>query len=183
MPESLNKKEQPQSEEMPEKLPSSDSEVDREPTEEMLEPFRDMTKEEWETKRQEWKQEIAAWRTDEERKKEERREKWERRTKALESIQPTGDIVEDAEAFFEAAEITDLGEFDSNYGGAFTNKDRKGMLQCFKDYERNPRADFLPPAAEEMIVRYFRTFDQVVKKIISAAELVEEKQKSERLKE
>lgn len=130
----------------------------------------------------EWKQEMAEWKTEEERKKEERREKWERRTKALELIQPTGDIVEDAEAFFEAAEITDLGGFDSHYGGAFTKKDRKGILQCFKDYEKNPRADFLSPEAGEMIVKYFRTFDEVVKKIVSAAEL-EEKKKPEKSKE
>ncbi len=181
MQEFLNKDEQPKSEETPKELSSSDSEID-EPTEEMLKPLSDMTKEEWEAKKQEWEQATAKWEAEEESKKEERREKWERKTKALESLQPTGNIVEDAEAFFEAVEITDLGEFDAHYGGAFRDKDHKGILQCFKDYEKNSRADSLPPAAEEMIVKYFKMFDEVVKKIVSAAEL-EEKQKPEKLKE
>lgn len=184
MKESLNKNQQPKTEKKLEQIPPSSLETGAEPAEEMLKkPLHDMTKEDWEAERQQWKQEGVEWRAGEERRKKEHYEKWERRTQALESIQPTGDIVEDAEAFFEAVEITGLEEFDSHYGGAFSKKDSKGILQCFKDYEKNARADFLPPETDEAIVRFFRTFDEVVKKIISAYELVEEKKKPEKSKE
>ena len=180
MPEFLNKNEQFQSEEGAEKLPPSPSGMDKEPTEEELEFYRDMTREEWEALVAKGKRDIADIDAERERAAKEQREEWERKIKALESVEPTGDIIEDAKAFFKAVD-TNPDELDSRYGGAFEKEDRMGIMKYFKDLERT--AGMIPPSGRDYVVKYYIKFDQVVKKIISAAEFAEEKEKLEKSKE
>lgn len=160
-----------------EKMPPSPSGLDREPTEAELEFYRNMTHEEWDARVAKGKEEIAgivAQREEDHRQHEERqREKWGRKTKALEAIQPTGNPIEDAQAFFEAIQL-DPNTLDSQYKTAYQNGDREGMLKYFKDVEKS--AGTLPASMNQYAVEYFRKFDEVVKKIISTAETVGKRQ-------
>jgi len=180
MPEFLNKNEQFQPEGVPEELPSSPSGMDKEPIEEELESYRNMTREEWDARVVQGKQETADIMAEREEAAKEQREEWERKIKALESVEPTGDIIEDAKALFKAADINS-DELDSRYGGAFEKGDRTGIMKYFKDLERT--AGMVPPSGRDYVVKHYIKFDEVVKKIISAAEFTEEKEKLEKSKE
>lgn len=96
------------------------------------------------------------------------REKWGRRKKALEVLKPSGDILEDAKAFFQATDINP-DRIGSPYSQAYTNGDRGTMLQYFKALDRFSGQ---PPSGDsnEWTIEYFKTSDNVVKKIVAAAE-------------
>ena len=145
-----------------------------------MEDYLYMNIEEWVARVVQGKQDTADIIEEREGAAEEQREEWERKIKALESVEPTGDIIEDAKAFFKAVD-TNPDELDSRYGGAFEKGDRMGIMKYFKDLERT--AGMIPPSGRDYVVKYYIKFDEVVKKVISAAEFTEEKEKLEKSKE
>ena len=151
--------------------PHSRSGIDREPTEAELNFYRDMSGEEWKVKVAEGKQEIAGIQAESAAAvaaiKQEHGEKWERRIRALESIQPSGNPAEDAQAFLEAIGLdpSKLGP----YAQAYKEGKSSMTLRYFKEVDKRSGHE-LPPLLSEAAQRYFQVFDQVVKKIITAAE-------------
>lgn len=159
MQEFMNEDKQPQLEEMPENKESGEGSVkDLGEKQKIMDILR------------EGEEKEASM----DRAEDEYRKKWEQKIKALESIQPTGNILEDSKAFIEAAEI-DPEKLSSPYREAFKNEDPEGIMQYFRDLERSRNAENLPPSMKEYALRYFKEFDQAVNRIISAAKLAEKK--------
>jgi hypothetical protein len=161
----------PEQESKNEKIPPSPSGTDRQPTEDELRFYRTMTREEWDERVLKGKEEIASIEAqrgeDRRQRQEEQRNRFERKIRALQSIQPTGDSVEDARAFFEAIDF-DPNQLDSPYDEAYRKSDQNSMLRYFKNI--GDQAGELPLSNRESISIYFRTLDRVVKSIIAAAE-------------
>ena len=144
---------------------------DVEPTEDELQFFRKMTNEQWDARQTEYRRAAAATEkeTEEELKQleQQRREKWERRTVVLQALHLTGNIVEDARAFFQAAHI-DPNTLEGRYSQAFRTGDRTVMLEYFRDIGKS--AGTAPAGMSSAAQEYFRTFNETVKQVIKAAE-------------
>src|ERR1017187_4642421 len=129
-------------------------------------------------------QRQAAWQKQEDEKQREwterQREKWEPKTRALEALKVTGDIAEDARAFFEATRFNpeNLDVADQE---AYRNGDPQGLLRYFQEVDRLCNAapsrrhnsdatgqDF--STYDGIVEAYFATYHRIVKEIIGAAE-------------
>jgi len=149
----------------------SRSGIDRQPTDAELNSCRDMTGEEWTATVAEGKQRIAGIEMETSAAvaaiTEEQAEKWEHKIRALTSIQPSGNPAEDARSFLEAIGL-DPSKLGS-YAQAYREGNKSMMLRYFKEVDKQGGHE-LPAFLSEAARRYFQAFEQLVKKIINAAE-------------
>jgi predicted secreted protein len=109
----------------------------------------------------------AADEAEQQKREQEMRETYERRIKALEAIQPSGDPIVDAQAFFAAIEI-DPNEINAEDKKAYLHGDRKGILHYFKGVEKV--AMRVPEAFSQSFKEFCKVFSRVARDIIDAAE-------------
>jgi hypothetical protein len=140
-----------------------------EPTDEQLAPYRNMSQADWDAKVAGWKQADADWQNRGKEQQERRDEIFRRKTQALETLKVTGDPIADAASLFAAAEV-DIDQTDPATGTALKRGDRDGVLQYFSDIQNNEA--HLPVSQSADARRYWTTFFETVRKILSVAEAV-----------
>ncbi|HLC44803.1 MAG: hypothetical protein A2722_03350 [Candidatus Doudnabacteria bacterium RIFCSPHIGHO2_01_FULL_50_11] len=146
-----------------------------------LEKYQDLTREQSDELINAGKRQIAQSKANiekgDERLRAQEREleaPWRKKIQALESIEPTGDTIEDAKAYFAAVEF-DPSKLDSPDSEAYVAGDRAGMLDYFRDLVKVLARHTNPPKKWTWIGDFEAKDEEVVRNIIRAAEALEKK--------
>jgi hypothetical protein len=96
-----------------------------------------------------------------------RAEKWRQKLRALESLRLSGDLIEDAHRFFDAAQI-DPHSLGEPYAGAYERADRETILEYFRQVDHG--AGRSGASRDPVVAPYFTRLHAIVKEIIAAAQ-------------
>jgi len=130
----------------------------------------DSTQPEWlASSKATFEQEREQWKAGEDAREERYSAKWKQRAEALETLQPTGDIVADAAAFFHADEINP-SRIDSKYD----LEDESSLALYFGDLERTVVAQPGPERNEGM-----RAYNEAVSRAIRAIRAAHDRAKAD----
>jgi len=94
------------------------------------------------------------------------RRKWERRSKALQSLQPSGVVIADTKALLEAAELEPERYLNETYR-AYQEGDSTPVLELLQQIEQDASA--LPQGEDDQTREYFAAFYEALKRITHAA--------------
>jgi len=148
---------------------AEEASTDQEPTDEDLNVYAEMTRDEWEAHVAEGKQRTADLIAEGKRRnKEIQKKRYERKIKALEAIVPTGDAAADAQAWFRATEVDPNRVLFGDEAQAYKDGDQAGMLEYLRGVLVNiadhPRDD------DETVRLYYAKRLDVLRNIIEVAE-------------
>lgn len=103
----------------------------------------------WVKQKAKGNQEIADIRAETQASREASNRDWQRKTEALKALQPTGNLEDDARAYFKAIEF-DPAQVGAEYNRAFETGNMEDMLRYFEDaLAANANQDRSIPAAQE----------------------------------
>jgi hypothetical protein len=112
---------------------------DREPTQEELAFYQNMSQQEWDARTAKWNQERTQAKSNWEEKMARERvgiiEQWMKKARAVEAFQATGDLTADSHAYFEAVGF-DPDLIESPYGEAFRNGNEDLMVEYFEEFKK-----------------------------------------------